>query len=411
MASSEQAIASIGGCRLAAASAGIKKPAADGSNQSDLVLIEACAGSAIAATFTQNRFAAAPVLLAKQHITASSAEQPRYLLINSGNANAGTGAPGLATALRCCEVMADSADVEAINVLPFSTGVIGEPLDANLVGAAVPGLFAQLAESNWLDAARGIMTTDTVPKLYSAEFELFGQRHSITGMSKGAGMICPNMATMLCFIATDVRIDQVLLESLLGEAVEKSFNRITVDGDTSTNDACVVLATGDKNGPGIESSSQTEYEVFAQHLNLACIDLARQIIADAEGASKLVTIKVEQGATTADCLQVAYTIAHSPLVKTALFAADPNWGRLLAAIGRAPVEQLDVDKVSLYIGDVLVAEQGAVAEGYSEQSAASIMQSAEYCIRVLLNSGDCSDQIWTCDLSHDYVSINADYRS
>lgn len=411
MANSDQEIATVAGCRLAATSAGIKKPSADGSSRTDLVLIEASAGSAIAATFTQNRFAAAPVLLAKQHLPASTAEHARYLLINSGNANAGTGAPGLATALQCCEMMADTAGVEAINVLPFSTGVIGEPLDAGLVGAAVPELFAQLDKNNWLDAALGIMTTDTVPKLYSAEFELFGQRHSITGISKGAGMICPNMATMLCFIATDVSIDQSLLETLLGESVEQSFNRITVDGDTSTNDACVVLATGDKNGPGIRSSSQTEYGVFAQQLNLACIDLARQIIADAEGASKLVTIKVEQGATTEDCLLVAYTIAHSPLVKTALFAADPNWGRLLAAIGRAPVEQLNVDKVSLYIGDVLVAEYGAVAEGYSEQNAASIMNSAEYCIRVLLDSGDCSEQVWTCDLSHEYVSINADYRS
>ncbi|MEM8499543.1 MAG: bifunctional glutamate N-acetyltransferase/amino-acid acetyltransferase ArgJ [Pseudomonadota bacterium] len=411
MANFDQAIASVGGCRLAAASAGIKNPAADGSSKPDLVLIETCAGSSIAATFTQNRFAAAPVLIAKQHLAASSAEQARYLLINSGNANAGTGAPGLATALQCSEMMAKAADVKAINVLPFSTGVIGEPLDANLVGSAVPELFAHLDKNNWMDAALGIMTTDTVPKLYSAEFELFGQSHSITGISKGAGMICPNMATMLCFIATDVSIDQVLLETLLGESVERSFNRITVDGDTSTNDACVVLATGHSNGSSIESSSQTEYEVFAQQLNLACIDLARQIIADAEGASKLVTIKVEQGATTADCLRVAYTIAHSPLVKTALFAADPNWGRILAAIGRAPLEQLNVDKVSLYIGDVLVAQNGAVADGYLEQSAASIMNSAEYCIRILLDSGDCSDQVWTCDLSHDYVSINADYRS
>lgn len=411
MASSDHPIVAVNGCRLAATAAGIKKPAADGSRKSDLVLIEARAGSAIAATFTQNRFAAAPVLLAKQHLQESSVEQARYLLINSGNANAGTGAPGLATAQLCCETVADCAGVDVPNVLPFSTGVIGEPLDANLVSAAIPDLFAQLDAANWLDAAQGIMTTDTVPKLYSAEFELFGQRHTITGISKGAGMICPNMATMLCFIATDVNIDQALLAMALGESVEQSFNRITVDGDTSTNDACVVLATADSNSPAIKSESQMEYKEFAQHLKLACIDLARQIIADAEGASKLVTIKVEQGATIEDCLQVAYTIAHSPLVKTALFAADPNWGRLLAAIGRAPVEQLNVDRVSLYIGDVLVAKHGAVADGYSEQRAASIMQGAEYCIRVLLDSGDCSDQVWTCDLSHDYVSINADYRS
>ncbi|MFK7731714.1 MAG: bifunctional glutamate N-acetyltransferase/amino-acid acetyltransferase ArgJ [Pseudomonadales bacterium] len=411
MASSDQVIRAVDGCRLAATAAGIKKPASDGSKRADLVLIEARAYSSIAATFTQNRFAAAPVLIAKRHMPVSNVEQPKYLLINSGNANAGTGAPGLASALSCCEMLAEDAGVDASSVLPFSTGVIGEPLDAGLIGTAIPELLATLEDTNWSAAAHGIMTTDTVAKLYSAEFELFGQRHSITGISKGAGMICPNMATMLCFIATDVSIDQALLAKLLAGAVEQSFNRITVDGDTSTNDACVVLATGDMNGARIESDSQAEFDAFGQQLNLACIDLARQIIADAEGASKLVTISVEQGASRADCLQVAYTIAHSPLVKTALFAADPNWGRLLAAIGRAPVEQLNVDRVSLYIGDVLVAERGAVAEGYCEQSAASIMQGAEYCIRVLLDSGDCADQVWTCDLSHEYVSINADYRS
>ncbi len=411
MASSEHAVFAVQGCRLASAAAGIKKPAADGSKPADLVLIEASAGSSVAATFTQNRFAAPPVLLARQHLQTSNAEQARYLLINSGNANAGTGAPGLATALSCCEATADHAGVEVANVLPFSTGVIGEPLNADLVRSAVPGLMRQLDSGNWLPAAKGIMTTDTVPKLYSAQFELFGQRQSITGISKGAGMICPNMATMLCFIATDVSIEQTILASLLQQSVEQSFNRITVDGDTSTNDACVVLATGNDNTRRINSVSQAECMAFAKQLDAACIDLSKQIIADAEGASKLVTIKVEQGATAADCLQVAYTIAHSPLVKTALYAADPNWGRLLAAIGRAPVENLSVDRVSLYIGDVLVAERGAVAAAYSEQKAASIMQSSEYCIRVLLNNGDCCEQVWTCDLSHDYVSINADYRS
>ncbi len=411
MESSDKPIAAVEGCRLAATAAGIKKPAVDGSSQADLVLIEARAGSSIAATFTQNRFAAAPVLLARQHLQSPSSEQSRYLLINSGNANAGTGAPGLATAQLCCEMVAESAGVDVSNVLPFSTGVIGEPLDASLIAASIPDLCAQLDESSWPAAAHGIMTTDTVPKLYFAEFELFGQCHRLAGISKGAGMICPNMATMLCFIATDVSIDQTLLATVLGESVEQSFNRITVDGDTSTNDACVVLATGAEHAPRIESESQAQYREFAEQLNLACIDLAQQIIADAEGASKLVTIQVEQGATEEDCLTVAYTIAHSPLVKTALFAADPNWGRLLAAIGRAPVEQLNVDRVSLYIGDVLVAERGAVADGYSEASAAAIMQKAEYCIRVLLDSGDCSAHVWTCDLSHEYVSINADYRS
>jgi glutamate N-acetyltransferase / amino-acid N-acetyltransferase len=389
----------ISGIRLGTTAAGIRK-----SNRPDLVVIE-CTGSQTAVVFTKNRFCAAPVIVAREHY---AQRMPRALLINTGFANAGTGAPGLSDARACCESLAKNLGCRADEVLPFSTGVIGERLPVDRVAAGVPETVARLAESGWSDAAHGIMTTDTVAKGASRQIRIGGQTVTVTGIAKGAGMIKPDMATMLAFIATDARVAPALLQQALNYAVDVSFNRITVDGDTSTNDACVLLASG--KSADIESNGDS-YRLFRDALTEVCQILAQAIVRDGEGATKFITIDVAGGISQSDCLEIAYAIAHSPLVKTAFFASDPNWGRILAAIGRAPVAQLDVAKISIYLNDVCVVRSGGLAADYTEARGTAVMRQAEITIRVELGQGQAAARVWTTDLSHDYVRINAEYRS
>ena len=391
----------IAGVRLATAQAGIKYPQRD-----DIVLIEVSPEAEVACVFTQNQFCAAPVTIAKQH---SSEAASRYLLINTGNANAGTGQQGLQDALTCCGVLADRLKVSTKAVLPFSTGVIGEQLPVEKITAALPNLVDDLSSNGWLRAASGIMTTDTRPKAVSKTVVINGCIVSVTGMAKGAGMIKPNMATLLAYIATDAKLDMTLLQSVLRQCTNQSFNRITIDGDTSTNDACVLIASG-HSGVVIEKDV-AGYQSFLDCLSEVFIDLAQGLVRDGEGASKFVTVQVNGGADTEECLKVAYTIAESPLVKTALFASDPNWGRLLAAIGRAGVSDLDVDGVTVYIGDVLIAENGSRAASYTEAAGQRVMDKDDIALVIDLGRGSNSETVWTSDLSYDYVKINAEYRS
>ena len=393
----------VAGVQLGVAQVGVKKAGHD-----DLVVIALAPGTHTAALFTRNAFRAAPVQIAEAHLAAAEA-QPRYLLINTGNANAGTGEAGIQAASECCDTLARLTETEAEQVLPFSTGVIGERLSAEQISTALPAALDDLSDTGWERAAGAILTTDTRAKLRSVEIELDGRRCTITGIAKGAGMICPNMATMLAFAATDATIDAALLESLLKSAVSASFNRITVDGDTSTNDAVTLSATGQS---GIEVTAGSEYaEHFAEALTTLMIELAQDIVRDGEGASKFVEIRVIGGESEAACDQVARTVAHSPLVKTALFASDPNWGRILAAIGRAGLENLDTDAVSIHLNGVLIAEQGARAASYTEEKGQEAMASGDLLIEIALNRGDAESVIWTTDLSYDYVRINAEYRT
>jgi glutamate N-acetyltransferase/amino-acid N-acetyltransferase len=401
MASSE--MKPIAGVRLAAVSAGIKTP-----GRKDLVLMELCKTSAVAATYTRNAFCAAPVQVARAH---SQATTPRYLLVNTGNANAGTGERGIAAATACCQAVADTAAVSLEQVLPFSTGVIGEHLPTELIIATLPTAFAALSDDNWSVAAEGIMTTDTQPKGNSRELELAGVPVTITGIAKGSGMIRPNMATMLAYLATDAAVEKLFLQSLWSEVVEQSFNRVTVDGDTSTNDAAILIATGEAGNSIIDSSLHADFPAFRAALASLAQELAQALVRDGEGASKFVAIEVCEGNSEAECLEVAYTIAHSPLVKTALFASDPNWGRLLAAIGRAEVDDLDVGRIELRINDVLIAEGGCRAASYTEEQGVQAMAPRDIRIEVRLQRGDCRGTVWTSDLSYDYVKINAEYRS
>ncbi len=395
--------ASVAGVQLGVAQAGIKKVDRD-----DLVVIALAPGTRTAALFTRNAFRAAPVQIAEANLATVEA-QPRYLMINTGNANAGTGEAGIQSASECCDTLARLTETEATAVLPFSTGVIGEPLSADLISAALPGALDNLCDTGWERAAVAILTTDTRAKLRSVEVELDGQCCTITGIAKGAGMICPKMATMLAFVATDAAIDEASLNSFLKSAVSASFDRITVDGDTSTNDAVTLSATGQS---GIEITAGSENaEHFAQALTTLMIELAQDIVRDGEGASKFVEIRVTGGESEAACDQVARTVAHSPLVKTALFASDPNWGRILAAIGRAELEDLDTDAVSIHLNGVLIAEQGARAASYTEENGKEAMASEDLLIEIALNRGDAWSVIWTTDLSYDYVRINAEYRT
>lgn len=391
----------VPGVRLGTACAGIKK-----AGRRDLVVMEFVAGTQSAAVFTRNAFCAAPVVVAREHLQQSN---PRYLLINTGNANAGTGESGLQEARACCAALADQVGARLEEVLPFSTGVIGEPLPTATITRALPDAVQKLDEMGWEDAAWGILTTDTVPKLVSRQITLAGMPVTVTGMAKGSGMIRPNMATMLAFIATDAELDQALLQSLLQEAVEHSFNRITVDGDTSTNDACVLAATG-ASGVTVRAGS-SEAAQLGELIQAVCTELARAIVRDGEGATKLIDIVVKGGRNKSECLDVAYTIAHSPLVKTAFFASDPNWGRLLAAVGRAGIEQLDVNRVSLWLDEVLLAEQGGRAASYTEEQGQRVMEQPEITVTVDLQRGAAEATVWTCDFSYDYVRINAEYRT
>jgi glutamate N-acetyltransferase/amino-acid N-acetyltransferase len=393
----------VAGVKLGVAQAGIKKVDHD-----DLVVIALAPGTRTSALFTKNAFRAAPVQLAETHLEAAET-QPRYLLINTGNANAGTGETGIQSASQCCEALARLTETDAGVVLPFSTGVIGEPLSAEQIGAALPAALHDLRDAGWERAAGAILTTDTRAKLRSVSVELGGQCCTITGIAKGAGMICPNMATMLAFVATDAAIEAPLLNEMLSAAVKASFNRITVDGDTSTNDAVTLSATGQS---GVEITAGSEQaEHFAQALTSLMIELAQDIVRDGEGASKFVEIRVTGGESEAACDQVARTVAHSPLVKTALFASDPNWGRILAAIGRAGLEDFDTDAVSIHLNGVLIAEQGARAASYTEAKGQEAMAAGDLMIDISLDRGDAETVIWTTDLSYDYVRINAEYRT
>lgn len=390
----------VKGVKLASCYSGIKKD----SKADDLVLLELNQEATLAAVFTTNKFCAAPVTIARQHL--ESNQQIRYLLVNSGNANAGTGASGLETALNSCKFVADRGQVNTEAVLPFSTGVIGQPLAVEKIQAAVPVLFNQLKEHNWLSAARGIMTTDTLPKALSRKLDINGQSITITGMCKGSGMIRPDMATMLAYVATDAKISTDELSECLKRVVNTSFNAISVDGDTSTNDACVLMASG-----ASDVSVNCQHKVFMSALNDVFKSLAQSIIRDGEGATKFVEIQVEHAQTQHDARELAYTIAHSPLVKTALFASDANWGRILAAIGRAPVSSLDINQVDLFLGNVCLIEKGLPHLEYTEQKGQAEMARQEIIIKVDLNLGDESSTIWTTDLSCDYIKINAEYRS
>ncbi|MGB1237053.1 MAG: bifunctional glutamate N-acetyltransferase/amino-acid acetyltransferase ArgJ [Pseudomonadales bacterium] len=392
----------IDGLRVGVASAGIKQ-----TERPDVVVFELAEGATTAGVFTKNAFCAAPVVIAKEHLALG---QPSYLLVNTGNANAGTGEQGMSDAYACCDALAKLVDVERTQVLPFSTGVIGEPLPIEKIMPVLPQALENLAADNWLAAASGIMTTDTRPKGSSISFEHEGQRITLTGISKGSGMIKPNMATMLGYVATDAKIAQPLLETLVRNAADKSFNRITVDGDTSTNDACMLIATA-ASGVEVTEEDAALLSVFTQYLNGLMLEIAQQIVRDGEGATKLVEVVCESASTQQEALDVAYTVAHSPLVKTALFASDANWGRILAAVGRAGVENLDINKLQIFLDEVCIVERGGRAEDYTEEAGSAVMAQEEICIRIALNRGQVAETVWTTDLSHDYVSINADYRS
>lgn len=392
----------IDGFRIGVASAGIKSP-----GRRDVVLMEVPAGASVAAVFTKNAFCAAPVTLSKKHLGMSA---PRYLLVNTGNANAGTGEQGMIDATRCCDAVAERAGVAREAVLPFSTGVIGEPLPVDKIVGALSAAQADLNEANWLDAAYGIMTTDTRPKGACEQFIHNGRAVTLTGISKGSGMIMPNMATMLAYVATDAAVEQERLQQWLSAATEQSFNRITVDGDTSTNDSCILVATG-RSGVQIDADDQALAEKFVAALNRVMLALAQAIVRDGEGATKFVEVRVEQAASVSEALDVAYTIAHSPLVKTALYASDPNWGRILACVGRAGVDNLDLYGLQIYLNDVCIVEKGGRAASYTEEQGQAVMNGDEILIRVVLNRGELSESVWTTDLSTDYVHINADYRS
>ncbi len=391
----------VAGIRLGIACAGIKKE-----NHKDLVLFELVEGTQTAAVFTQNAFCAAPVTISKKHLLEST---PKYLLINTGNANAGTGEQGLTDSLACCELVASVTNVKVSEVLPFSTGVIGEYLPMNKFPPAIKVAYENLSEDNWKNAASGILTTDTVAKAFTRSVKIHNQNITISGIAKGSGMIRPDMATMLAYIATDAKIDKPVLQSCLLEAVNHSFNRITVDGDTSTNDSAILMATGES---GIEIKlNSDELDEFQKALTDICEELAKEMIRDGEGATKLITLSVTGCGSEKEAKNVAYTVAHSPLVKTAFFASDPNWGRILAAVGRAGVSDFDLSKVNIALDDVYIVRNGVKASDYTEERGQAVMDKADITIHINLGRGDKEIKVWTCDFSYDYVRINAEYRT
>lgn len=395
----------INGVRIGVTEAGVRK-----ANRKDLSVFLLDEGASVAGVFTQNRFCAAPVQVSREHLV-QTAGAIRAMVINTGNANAGTGADGLARARRTCADLAKLLQLKPEQILPFSTGVIMEELPVDRIAAGLPAAIAAAKADNWGAAAEGIMTTDTLPKAFSRAVDIGGKRVSISGISKGAGMIRPNMATMLGFLATDAAIAPELLQPLVKELADGSFNRVTIDGDTSTNDSFVLVATHKAGNAQITSLTSAE----GQALKAALLDvsrlLAQAIVRDGEGATKFITVKVEGGKTEAECRLVAYSIAHSPLVKTAFFASDPNLGRILAAVGYASIDDLDQTKIDLYLNDVHVAVNGGRNPAYQEEDGQRVMKQQEIIVRVLLGRGEAEQTVWTCDLSHDYVSINADYRS
>ena len=388
----------VPGVELGVAMAGIKKP-----GRRDLLVMRLSAGSAVAGVFTKNRFCAAPVLLAKRLL----GSPVRALVVNTGNANAGTGTDGLKRALAVCKAVAGEAGLKPAQILPFSTGVIMEPLPVERIAAGLPAAVADLREDNWAAAAEAIMTTDTVAKACSVKVRLSGGVATVTGISKGSGMIHPDMATMLGFVATDARVSPAVLKKLVKSVADRSFNCITVDGDTSTNDAFMLIATG--KGPA--ASSMKDFSVLDKAITLVSQQLAQAIIRDGEGATKFVSVTVERGRSEAECRKIAYAIAHSPLVKTAFFASDPNLGRILAAIGYAGIKDLMTEKIDLFLDDILVARNGSRNPSYMEPAALAAMKKPEFTVRAVLNRGKASATVWTCDFSYDYVKINAEYRS
>ena len=400
--SSPDNIQPVQGVKLATISAGIKQ-----GQQPDLVLITFEPGTTCAGVFTRNSFCAAPVTLARAHLARNS---PRALLINSGNANAGTGQQGLNDAAQCCALVAAAINCIEDEVLPFSTGVIGEDLPMDRLQAAIKQLPGQLTINGWVGAAGGIMTTDTVAKACSRSLQIDGTRVTVTGIAKGSGMIRPDMATMLAFIATDAAVDHAWLQKCLQAAVAVSFNAITVDGDTSTNDACVLAATG-ASGAHVLDGSCNDSAAFSNIVTEVCVELAQAIIRDGEGATKFVTVEVESAANVNEARQLAYTVAHSPLVKTALFASDPNWGRILAAVGRAGLDNLDINTIRIYLDDVCIVSNGGRDQHYQETMGQRVMNKDEITLRITLGRGDAQTRIWTTDLSYDYVKINAEYRT
>jgi len=391
----------VSGIKLGTSNAGIKQTERD-----DILVVEMIEGATCAGVFTQNAFCAAPVHVAKAHLQ----NAPRWLLINSGNANAGTGKQGMLDAKASCQYVASAVAGDEVKVLPFSTGVIGENLAVDKIEAALPAAVSAFTEDNWSKAAHAIMTTDTFVKGASLTIDLDGHPVTLTGISKGAGMIQPNMATMLGFVATDATISQSLLQQCLSLAAEQSFNRITVDGDTSTNDACILMASGESTAAEITEGSGN-YQLFLSAVMKICKRLAELIVRDGEGATKLMRICVEQAVNNAEAVQVAKTIAHSPLVKTAFFASDPNWGRILAAVGRSGIENMNLDAVELYLGDVCIVKNGGRAESYTEEQGQRVMNQEEILVRVKLARGNAEQEVLSCDLSYDYVKINAEYRT
>jgi glutamate N-acetyltransferase/amino-acid N-acetyltransferase len=400
---SDDTVYPVAGIEIGVTEAGIRK-----ANRRDLTVFRLSAGTSVGGVFTRNRFCAAPVLVCQKHL--SGRHDVRALVINTGNANAGTGEPGLKAAHDTCDALAGLLGLNSSQILPFSTGVILEPLPVDRIKAGLPGAIKNLAAGNWVAAAHGIMTTDTLPKIHSQRVKIGDKTITITGISKGAGMIRPNMATMLSYLATDAGIAQPLMTELARELADVSFNRITVDGDTSTNDSFIVMATG-KSGLTIDSVTHPHYAALKAALSVAAIDLAQKIVRDAEGATKFMTIQVEQAKTVDEALLVAYAVAHSPLVKTAFFASDPNLGRILAAIGYAGITDLDVRGVKLWLGDVLVADKGERYPDYQEADGQRVMKEPEILVRIALGRGTTTQTVYTCDFSHEYVSINADYRS
>lgn len=393
----------VSGVKLGFAQAHVRKP-----NRKDVLVIVLPENSAVAGVFTLNRFCAAPVTLCKEHLAQQAGI--RALLVNTGCANAGTGESGLKDAKQTCNILAQQLGISANQILPFSTGVILEPLPVDKIVAGLPTAIENLKEDNWLNAAEAIMTTDIIAKGTSRQIQLEGKTITITGISKGSGMIHPNMATMLGYIATDAVVSQSALEVIIQYAVNKSFNCITVDGDTSTNDSLILMATHLAGNSEITEHS-SGYIALRDALTEVAIELAQAIVRDGEGATKFMTIQVEAGKDEEECRKVAYAIAHSPLIKTAFFASDPNLGRILAAIGYAGIADLDVNTMELYLGDVLVAENGGRAASYKEEQGAAIMKESDILVRVVLNRGLATSTVWTCDFSYDYVKINADYRS
>ena len=393
----------VQGVKIGSAEAYVRYP-----NRRDLVVFEFAQGTNVAGVFTQNAFCAAPVHVSKKHLEMGN---PRYLIINTGNANAGTGKLGMENAKATCFKLAEIAQVEPFEVLPFSTGVIGEQLPMERLLTGLQPALDSVQGNAWVDAATGIMTTDTTPKGASEQFELDGVTYTMTGISKGAGMIRPNMATMLGFVATDAPVSRELVQQLLNTVVNVSFNRITIDGDTSTNDSCIFAATGQAGGVEITSEADLRFATLLDVLTRVMKHLAQLLVRDGEGATKFMTVAVEGGADTQECCDIAYSIAHSPLVKTAFFASDPNWGRILAAIGYAGVKNLDVEKIQVWLDDVQICRDGGAAADYTEEAGARVMSQSEITIRVDLGRGQAKDTVYTCDLSYDYVKINADYRS